>query len=81
MHMHNPKGAITCQTVQAPEDGTIVSSSTAEGLPLGTVAIYSCNTGFALVGQLFRVCEDTNGGTVTTGTWSGSAPRCQGIVK
>ena len=45
---------------------------------LGSVAKYSCNTEFALVGQTTRVCEDTNGGTVTTGTWSGSLPTCEG---
>ena len=45
---------------------------------LGSVAAYSCNTGFGLVGQTTRVCEDTNGGTVTTGTWSGSEPTCEG---
>ena len=41
-------------------------------------AAYSCNTGFVLVGQTTRVCEDTNGGTVGNGIWSGSAPTCEG---
>ena len=53
-------------------------------LGLGSVATYTCNTGLGLVGQTTRVCEDTNGGTVTTGTWSGSPPTCEGglvIVK
>ena len=50
-------------------------------LGLGSVANYSCNTGLGLVGQTTRVCEDTNGGTVTTGTWSGSAPTCEGDLE
>ena len=49
-------------------------------LILRTVATYSCNTGFDLVGQTTRVCEDTNGGTLTTGTWSGSAPTCNTLL-
>ena len=47
-------------------------------LSLGSVATFSCNTGFALVGQTTRVCEDTNEGAATTGTWSGTAPTCEG---
>ena len=47
---------------------------------LGSVATYSCNTGSVLVGQTTRVCEDTNGGTVTTGTWSGSVPTCEDMT-
>ena len=56
-------------------------ASNANSLTLGkgSVATYSCNTGFVLLGQTARVCEDTNGGTVTTGTWSGSEPTCEGI--
>ena len=57
---------------------TIVPGNTSTILGLGFTATYSCNTGFALVGQTIRVCEDTNGGTVTTGTWSGSPSTCEG---
>ena len=33
------------------------------------------------MGQTTRTCEDTNGGTVTTGTWSGTPSYCQGTCK
>ena len=42
---------------------------------LGSVATYSCNTGYVLVGQTTRVCQDTNGGT-----WSERAPTCEGMT-
>ena len=66
--------------MQAPENGGVTIALDADSLNfgLGSVATYSCNTGSILVGQTTRVCEDTNGGTVTTGTWSGSAPTCEG---
>ena len=72
---------ILCLESLAPENGTVstVSASISHNnYSLGSVATFSCNVGFALVGQTNRVCEDTNGGTVTTGTWSGSAPTCEG---
>ena len=56
-------------------------SNNLQNLGIGSVATYYCNPGFVLVGQTTLVCEDTNGGTVITGTWSGSAPTCQGAVE
>ena len=69
---------IVCSDVPAIGNGTttIPTRSDSFNYSLGSVAIYSCNTGYVLVGQTTRVCEDTNGGTMTTGTWSGSAPTC-----
>ena len=71
---------ILCSEIQTFGNGTasITPSSDSFKYSLGSVATYSCNTGFVLVGQKTRVCEDTNGGTVTTGTWSGSTPNCEG---
>ena len=57
---------------------TIAPGNSSMTLGLGFVATYYCKTGFVLVGQTTRVCEDTNGGSVPTGTWSGSAPTCEG---
>ena len=74
---------IFCSESPAPQNGTmsIATASNENRYSLGSVARYSCNTGFALVGQTTRVCEDTNGGIVTTGTWSGSLPTCEGTAE
>ena len=42
------------------------------------MATYTCDPGYAVVGQRTRTCEDTNGGTVTMGNWSGAQPSCNG---
>ena len=41
----------------------------------GATATYSCNEGFHLNGVSTRTCGD---GTGTMGSWSGSAPSCDG---
>ena len=75
---HNTE--ITCTELTTLGNGTISTDTGSDSLVLGlgSIATYTCNTGFGLVGQTTRVCEDTNGGTVTTETWSGSAPTCEG---
>ena len=40
------------------------------------MATYSCNTGFALIGNNTRTC--TGNGSSTTGFFNGVAPTCQG---
>ena len=37
----------------------------------GSVATYTCNTGFVLTGDGMRTCE-------ATGMWSGKEPKCAG---
>ena len=72
---------ILCLESPAPENGTVSTvhaSNSHNNYSLGSVATFSCNVGFVLVGQTTRVCEDTNGGTVATGTWNGSVPTCEG---
>lgn len=66
--------------LQTLGNGTVVITpdSDSSHYDFGSVATYSCNMGFALIGVATRICEDTNGGTVTTGTWSGSEPTCEG---
>ena len=73
-------GALTCEKLLPLENGEINLASGPNSLShgLGSVATYSCDPGYALVGQTTRTCEDTNGGTVTTGTWSRRQPICQG---
>ena len=41
----------------------------------GATATYSCNEGYYLNGVSTRTCGD---GTGTMGSWSGSAPSCDG---
>ena len=43
----------------------------AETYYMGTVAMYTCNTGLYLVGEGVRVC-------LSDGTWSGTEPTCRG---
>ena len=73
-------GPLTCEVPSPPDNGeiTVAPGSNSLSHGLGSVATYSCDPGYALVGQTTRTCEDTNGGTVTTGTWSGTPPHCQG---
>ena len=72
--------ALQCRELSPPDNGGISVAPGPNSLSqgLGSVATYSCDPGYALVGQTTRTCEDTNGGTVTTGTWSGTPPYCQG---
>ena len=44
--------------------------------PIGTVATYTCDPGFELIGEVTRTCED--GGAGVGGVFGGSAPFCQG---
>ena len=76
----NEHEAITCEELSAPDNGEISVAPGPNSLSqgLGSVATYSCDPGYTLVGQTTMTCEDTNGGTVTTGIWSGTPPYCQG---
>ena len=40
-------------------------------LGVGSVVTYSCDTGYTLNGVMTRTCQ-------SGGTWSGSAPTCEG---
>ena len=73
--------SLTCEELSPPDNGEISLALGPNSLShgLGSVATYSCDPGYTLVGETTRTCEDTNGGTVTTGTWSGTPPHCQGI--
>ncbi len=43
---------------------------------LGTVATYSCDSGFALTGSEMRTCEVNGGNRI--GVWSSTEPSCVG---
>lgn len=75
---------IKCNELTQPENGIITySNSTLLGeLVIGSIATYSCNTEFVLVGQTTRLCENTNRESdfsVPTGTWTGNAPTCKNV--
>lgn len=59
--------ANACPTLSPPTNGMVSPTSGTTG----TVATYSCSTGYALVGTATRTCQ-------ASGDWSGSAPTCQG---
>ena len=63
--------AVNCGTLTNPTNGQV--SHTA-GITFGKRAIYSCNTGYNLVGGSTRTCQATR-------VWSGSAPTCQGMSR
>ena len=57
----------SCGRLDSPENGRVSLS----GVSPGSVATYTCNVGFDLVGVTTRVC-------LSSGQWSGDAPVCQG---
>ncbi len=62
----------TCSDLTVPANGMIgYNMGTASLRPVGTVATYTCNTGYTLNGGTTRTCG-------SDGVWSGSAPTCQG---
>ena len=58
--------AIDCGRLSAPDNGGIVDS----GTDYGSTARYTCDAGYRLVGDVFRLCQ-------SSGSWSGSMPTCQ----
>ena len=74
--------ALICEELSPPDNGEISVAPGPNSLSrgLGSVATYSCDPGYGLVGQTTRTCEDTNGGTVITGIWSGTPPYCQSKI-
>ena len=57
--------AIDCGELQAPMNGQV----TLTGTVFNSLAVYSCNPGFTLVGSAARTC-------MASGQWSGEAPTC-----
>ena len=52
-----------------PANGQVTLTA---GTTLGQTAVYSCNTGYNLVGDSTLTCQ-------TSGNWSGSEPTCEGV--
>ena len=70
-----------CPSLTPPINGTITFTPGADNsnIGLGSVATYSCNLGYFLVGQTTRVCQSVFGGA--TAGWTGYAPVCQSNYK
>ncbi|MCB9603534.1 MAG: hypothetical protein H6724_07490 [Sandaracinus sp.] len=62
-------GPVDCGTLTAPANGNVGAASTT----FGSLAVYSCNDGFTLVGSNMRECQ-------SNGTWSGTSPTCAADV-
>ena len=63
-----------CLEPPTPVNGDAVLSS--QEMSVGTMATYSCDSGYVLVGLVTRTCEDVRGEII--GTWSGTTPACEG---
>ena len=57
----------SCSKLSNPSNGNVNVPSRR----IGSTAVYSCITGYNLVGDESRVCR-------SGGSWSGSAPTCEG---
>ena len=60
---------VDCSTPPTPGNGSVTYDNTFEG----SVANYSCNDGFRLVGDDQTVCQ-------SNATWSGVVPICIGEI-
>ena len=60
---------VTCPALTNPDNGMVNVLNN----NFGTVANYTCNTGYMLTGDVIRVCE-------VNGDWSGTAPTCDSTL-
>ena len=58
-----------CGTLPDTANGQVTLNA---GTAMGQTATYRCNTGYNLVGESTRTCQDT-------GEWSESTPVCEGV--
>ena len=58
---------VTCPTLTSPANGAV----SAPARTVGSVATYSCSSGYTLSGGTTRTCQ-------SSGEWSGLQPSCQG---
>ena len=61
-------GSTTCTRLSSPPGGAVTFSSSS--LSSGTIATYTCYSGYSLVGSSSRIC-------LSSGSWNGSQPYCQ----
>ena len=58
-----------CPSLSDPLNGGVTWTS----LSVGSIATYTCNSGFELVGNEMRTCQ-------SDGVWSGEEPVCTGML-
>ncbi len=68
---------MVCSDLVSVNNGQISYSSVSLPYEFDTVASYTCNTGFGLVGMGTRTCI-SDGGLSSVGIWDGVAPSCEG---
>lgn len=61
---------VDCGDLGDPINGQVSLS----GTTFGSLAVYECNTGFSLVGNVERVCQDNE-------EWSGTVPTCDSSLQ
>ena len=70
---------IVCNDVTLPENGTVSYSENRDHgngtRRIGTIATYSCNTGYILIGGITRTCQSAAN---DSGAWSGQDLTCKG---
>ena len=70
--------AITCIALNSIDNGMIsYSPDITAPFDFGTAAVYTCNTGFFLEGNMMRSCGGSEASIV--GNWDGTDPRCSGM--
>ncbi len=68
--------AITCPPLSNPTNGSVSYSNVPGQNNSFSMATYSCNSGFALVGNKIRNCSGD--GSSSIGDFDGLAPNCEG---
>jgi len=65
-----------CPGLEPPVNGhiniTSGTSNISEGI--GSIALYGCEAGFAIIGEVARACEELKTGVVD---WSNTSPICE----
>ena len=60
---------VDCGSLASPTNGQVSLTTTT----FGSTATYECDTGFNLIGDMERTCQEN-------GQWTGGAPTCEGIL-